>query len=312
MRILMLGIMLLAAPMAFAAFTLQDDGSALTVQENGKPVLVYHYALVTPPDGVAAHYRRACYIHPLYGLDGEVMTEDFPKDHYHHRGVFWAWPLCTVGSKPMDVWALDKVRQVHEKWVTRDADDQHAEIAAENGWVFDDAPDQPQVREHIRFTVHPEADNARALDFELRFENLSKETVTFLGAKNKGYGGFCLRPDSKRKPFQFTSALGTHPEDVLRAQTPWADISYRTKPDGPYSGAAVFQHPSDPGYPHLGWIMRHYGFLGVSWPHEETYILKSGDSFTLRYRMVLHRGTANDAGIAARFKAYEAQEKTPK
>lgn len=99
---------------------------------------------------------------------------------------------------------------------------------------------------------------------------------------------------------------------MLRAQTPWADISYRTKPDGPYSGAAVFQHPSDPGYPHLGWIMRHYGFLGVSWPHEETYILKSGDSFTLRYRMVLHRGTANDAGIAARFKAYEAQEKTPK
>jgi hypothetical protein len=44
-------------------------------------------------------YSRANYIHPLYGLDGEVLTEDFPADHLHHRGIFWAWHQVWLGDK---------------------------------------------------------------------------------------------------------------------------------------------------------------------------------------------------------------------
>ena len=44
-------------------------------------------------------YRRCHYIHPLYGLDGEVLTEDFPADHPHHRGIFWGWHQLWLGDK---------------------------------------------------------------------------------------------------------------------------------------------------------------------------------------------------------------------
>ena len=308
MRFMMLLIALAAAPLAQAAFTIDDNGKALTVLENGQPVLVYHYTLVPPPKNVPEKFRRACYIHPLYGLDGEVMTQDFPLDHFHHRGVFWAWPLCTVGEKSMDVWALEGVRQMHEKWLAREAGET-AEIAIQNVWVYDDAPNQPQVRETIRMVIQPADQQSRAIDFDMKFENVSQEVVTFLGAANKGYGGLCIRPDAARKPMTFTTAQGVLKEDALRVDTPWADVSYPVKPDGPTSGIAIFEHPSVPGYPFPGWIMRHYSFLGVSWPHETSHALQPGESFTLRYRMLVHRGGADDAKVAEAFNAYTEKNK---
>lgn len=290
--------------MLCAAFSLEDDGKSLTLLDGGSPVFVYNYETVEPPRLVPKQQRRSSYIHPLYGLDGEIMTQDFPFDHFHHRGVFWAWPLCRIGDKPLDVWVTNSARQLHEKWIAREAAEDRAEIAMNNIWVYLDAPEKPLIRETVRIIVHPVRDNRRAVDIDLTFENVSGETATFLGAEDKGYGGFCLRPDATRKPMQFTTASGPVSEDQLRFDTPWADVSYAVRRDGPLSGVAFFQHPGNPGYPHPGWIMRHYGFLGVCWPHEEEFALPAGESFQLRYRMTVHRGSADDARIADAFREY--------
>ena len=305
-NLMMIGMGLLVAAAGWAEFTLEDNGSSETVIENGKPVLTYNYARVAPPANVPDHFGRACYLHPVYGLDGDVMTQDFPVDHYHHRGVFWAWPECTVGGRRMDVWALDDVRQHHEKWTAREADADKAHVGVVNSWAFDDAPDKPQVREEVDFTVRPADATGRAIDFRLKMTNVSDKPVTFLGAKDKGYGGFCFRPDANRKPFTFTTAKGVCAEDALSFETPWADMTSRAAPDGPISGAAIFEHPSNPGYPFPGWIFRHYGFLGASWPHEKTHALAPGESFELQYRLYLHRGTAEEAKVAEKFEAYIA------
>ena len=62
-------------------------------------MLVYNHGVITDEKVPAKDARRsrACYIHPLWGLNGEVLTDDFPKDHYHHHGVFWAWPHVEIG-----------------------------------------------------------------------------------------------------------------------------------------------------------------------------------------------------------------------
>jgi len=312
MRHIMFSALLAAAPFAVAEFNVSDDGQALTVSENSRPVLVYHYSLVTPPDKVPEKFRRACYIHPLYGLDGEVMTQDFPLDHYHHRGVFWAWPDCFLGEKPLNVWLMDDVRQIHEKWLAKEAVAGRFELAVQNAWVYDNAPDTPAMRETVKITVNPAVDGTRALDFNLRMENVSGETITMRGAQtdNKGYGGFCYRPDATRKPMTFTAAPGVLEKDMLRLESPWADVSFPVKAgEQAQSGVAVFQHPSNPGYPFPGWITRAYGFLGASWPHTQTHVMKPGDAFELRYRMLVHRGTAAEAKVAEAFEAYTAAMK---
>ena len=243
-----------------------------------------------------------------------MLTQDFPLDHFHHRGVFWAWPDSTLGERKLDVWALDGAREVHVNWIAREADEQHAELAVENHWVYDDAPGVPLIKEQVRMIVYPAKENHRAIDFELTFENVSKETFTLRGSgtEKKGYGGFCLRPDAGRSPFFFTSKQGESPEDVLELATPWADVSFAADKEGKtFSGAAIFQHPGNPGYPHPGWILRHYGFLGQSWPHSKDHVMAPGDAFTLRYRLFVHRGKAAEAEVEKAFLDYE-KESLPK
>jgi len=295
------------------AFSLHDDGATVTVKDGEAPVFVYRYVPGKKPVFVPERYKRACYIHPLYGLDGEILTQDFPLDHFHHRGVFWAWPDSTLGDRKLDVWALDGVREVHSKWLVREADDTRAELAVENLWVYDDAPENPVVKEQIRMLVHPAEQNHRNIDFELTFQNISNEVFTLRGSgtDNKGYGGFCLRPDASRAPFLFTSRQGECTEDVLELESPWADVSYTVASDSEtFSGMAIFQNPRNPGYPHSGWILRHYGFLGQSWPHTKSHVMQPGDSFTLCYRLYIHRGKAGAAAVENAFQDYEKESTT--
>ena len=68
-----------------AEFALQPQGDGRTLLlEDGRPVLVYNHGdqLV---EGAAPDRTRSCYVHPLYGPHGEILTDDFPADHLHHR-----------------------------------------------------------------------------------------------------------------------------------------------------------------------------------------------------------------------------------
>lgn len=311
--------LLLCVGPVYGELDMQDDGKSLTVSENGKPILTYHYTRVDPPEGVPAdRYWRMDYFHPVYGPDGDVLTQDFPDDHRHHRGIFWGWPEGKAGDRKMDTWAIVGVRQLFEKWLEREKTEHYVRVAVENMWKFDDDPN-PVVRERLFFTVFPGDDMGRMVDFVLQFQNVAGEDVTFLGSqagdkkagkgRKKGYGGFCFRPDKSRVPLTFTAAMGQVKEDVLYLETPWADVVSRIKPDGPYSGLAIFQHPGNPGYPHPGWILRNYGFLGTSWPHNEPFVLKPGEHVELRYRVYIHRGTATEAKVAERFEEFVAAEK---
>ncbi|MHA1232848.1 MAG: DUF6807 family protein, partial [Candidatus Helarchaeota archaeon] len=73
------------------------------VLEKGHPVLFYR----TVPKSLKGKFERTHYIHPLYSLDGEILTEDFPEDHPHHRSIFWAWHQIWIGSERIgDGWSL--------------------------------------------------------------------------------------------------------------------------------------------------------------------------------------------------------------
>lgn len=69
---------------AKAGLTAEITAEAASVYEAGRPVLSYQRA----PKSQQGRFERAAYVHPLYDLDGNVLTEDFPADHLHHRGVF--------------------------------------------------------------------------------------------------------------------------------------------------------------------------------------------------------------------------------
>jgi len=97
------------------AFAYEDvDNARLFVSEGNQTVLAYNYGMMLA-DGVPEDRRRSCYVHPLLGLDGEQISGDFERDHYHHRGVLWAWPHMTVGDREVSLWDLRGIQARFEK-----------------------------------------------------------------------------------------------------------------------------------------------------------------------------------------------------
>ena len=301
----------LAAP-AYAGFSLVDDGVGVTVLEDGEAVLVYNHGAVEPETGdgdFADQYRRASYIHPLYGLGGDVITEDFPGDHPHHRGVFWTWPQIHHDGEHIDLWHLAGRQEFIEwearniEWGVEAVEVGHAALHAVNGWYWP-GDETPFTREDVRFTVHSAEDGGRAIDFHFTFTNVSDAVVEIRGQSGAGYGGFNVRPDGDRPEPRFATDEGHYPDDATDLVTPWAAWSARDGEDGLYSGAAILPHPDNPTEPQPRWIFRHYGFLGASWPHDNAYPLEPGDSVDLRYRLYVFEGPADEAPIAAQYSAF--------
>ncbi|GMW01728.1 MAG: hypothetical protein AMXMBFR84_28650 [Candidatus Hydrogenedentota bacterium] len=299
-----------------ADFSLTDEAGKLTVRDGEEPVLVYNYEPVQAPEGVDAHFTRSSYLHPVYSPNGSVVTQDFPDDHYHHRGIFWGWPMTRIGDRIIDIWALAGAHPRFDRWLAKQSSAESATVAVENVWLFDDDP-WPKVREQVYITVWTADGGTRAIDFLLRFQNITNEIFTIQGQDDedskqkvmKGYGGFNFRPDKSRAPFTFYGKDGVIAEDVLWMDTPWTAITWKEDDSGPVCGVATFQHPSNPDYPHGGWILRHYGFLGVSWPHTKAVVVEPADYIELRYRVLLFQGTVEEARVADRFKAYAEPSK---
>ena len=180
----------------------------------------------------------------------------------------------------------------------------------QNVWNFDGETD-PIVRETVDVFARPAKDGVRFLDFRLRFQNVTNENIVFEGAKNKGYGGFCLRPDAAHKPFTFVTHDGVLDEDVFRADSPWAALFWTHAESGARSGVAIFQHPANPDYPHDGWLLRYYGFIGAAWPHEQQHRLKPREHFELQYRLVIFGGEQSRDEIADHYQSYLSTAGTP-
>src|SRR5258705_1917507 len=77
-----------AAPALRFRFDAVSDKS-LGLWDCDRPVFVYNHCVLSQPGGPATH-KRSTYIHPIYGLDAEVLTDHFPADHVGHRGRYFA------------------------------------------------------------------------------------------------------------------------------------------------------------------------------------------------------------------------------
>jgi hypothetical protein len=279
-------------------FTDVNDNS-LGLWEGDRPVLVYHHGLIRKP-GVPADRARSSYVHPLYGVDGEVLTDDFPRDHYHHRGLFWSWPHVKVGEQEYSLWDLRGIRHQFERWIEKDASASGATLAVQNGWYVNS---EKVVRETIRLRVHPATAVERAIDVECEWVPV-KAPLTLTGAEGKSYGGLTLRfaPGTNTA---ITIPTGLTREDLPMTNLPWADLTRLWDAEQVTSGAAIFVHPSHPDFPPQ-WLTRHYGVLCLGWPGVKPATFRVGEVIRCRYRVWIHRGPASAERLARAYASYSA------
>jgi hypothetical protein len=285
-----------------AEFSLEETEERLVLKENGVPVFAFNHGEIQPPNGGVA---RSGYVHPLHGLDGDVLTDDFPSDHPHHRGVFFGWPQMTVLGGSVDVWHLRGLRPRFHEWGERRVEAESARLEAVNFWR-PEGSDDPAVEERVRFLVHPSDETGRMIDIHGTFLNLSDEPIVLRGQVGAGYGGLNVRMDGGRPGVVITTANGVLDGDAntLDPPSPWAAHTSRTGEGRSRSGVAIFQHPDNPGFPARSWTLRYYGFLGAAWPGERSHTIAPGEALDLRYRLFVYRGSADEAGVAERFERF--------
>lgn len=280
------------------AFRFEDvDDKQLRLLGDDGPVLAYNYGNIQAPDGGESLWR-SCYLHPIHGLDGEVLTDDFPSDHRHHRGLFWTWARVLVGDQEHDLWALRGCDQRFDRVLHQDAGAVCATLGVTNRWF---AGDTPIVRETVWVRAFRAGAVGRAIDVDLTLEAID-QIVSIAGREEKGYGGMTLR-FGPREDTVITTSSGKLDADSLRKPFPWADLSARLRGREQVSGAALFDHPANPGYPNE-WMLRHYGILDCTWPGVELHELKPGEPVRLRYRLWVHRGDVESGKVAAAHHAF--------
>ena len=259
-----------------------------------KPVMFYHAGANTYKGG----HARANYVHPLMGLRGEVLTEDFPDDHPHHRGVFWAWHQVLVGGKSVgDSWSCQSiVWDVRGVKVLAEAVGSAA-IEADVQWKSPrwQAGRRAFLAETATIRVHRVVDGVRAVDFRIALRALVDD-VKIGGAENdKGYGGFCTRIVLPRD-LAMTGPKGA----VTPKRTPvvaggWLNFTGTFGQSA--SGVTILVHPSNPGYPQP-WILRKQrSCQNAVYPGRHAVGVPKDKPLVLRYRLLIHK----NADVAKHF-----------
>jgi hypothetical protein len=298
-----------AARVEPGAVRITKDPQGYWFTEGDTKVLFYQAERKALPGGQAS---RSNYFHPLYDLDGNVLTEDFPKDHIHHRGIFWAWHQVRIGGKTVqDQWVnRDSFWNVQDARI--DADGRSASLALRVAWespLFTDGQGRrrPFVEERSVTRVHQAEGAIRKIDFHQRLTALV-DGVEIGGSDDpKGYGGFSYRvvmpPD-----IRFTGAQGVvTPIETAVSASPWMDVSGSYGPSGK-SGLAVLTHPTTAGFPQP-WILRARASMqNAVYPGRQATAIPRDRPVILRYRVVLHRGELAAAAIE-RLQAEYARER---
>lgn len=51
-------------------------------------------------------FKRGGYLHPITTPSRKVVTDDFPPNHVHHHGVWWAWTSTEFDGRKPDFWNM--------------------------------------------------------------------------------------------------------------------------------------------------------------------------------------------------------------
>jgi hypothetical protein len=247
---------------------------------------------------------RSDYIHPVYGLNGEMLTCDWPDGgHPHHRGIFWAWPEVEYKSERGDIYALQRVFARPTGNISYTSGAVFAEIEAENVWMWEN--ETPIVRELVSITAYRASQDSRVIDLTVIFQAI-EDGVTVATRFTNSYGGLNVRMETpaKQRISYYTDSVGVSPRRA------WANFNGRFERNQSESGMTILQHPSNPEYPGA-WVQ----YPDLSWvqptfPTPETrYPIVRDKSLTLRYRFVVHRGETPDDDISAkRWDAFQSAD----
>lgn len=290
-----------------AKFTLEKNDQGVTVQCNGELFTRYLKKSGAKP-----------ILWPIIGPTGKEMTRGYPmrdatgsekQDHIHHRSLWFDHGDVNGVSFWHEQSGGGTIE--HREYLKLEEGDQ-AEIRTRNEWVM---PNGLVVCEDVRSMTFGANEKVRWIDFQVKV-TAKQEKVVFGDTKEGSFGmrvAGSMRVELNNGG-RIVNSEGQTDGNAWGKRAAWVD--YSGPVEGETLGIAILNHPRSLRYPTY-WHVRTYGLFAAN-PFglhdflsdksaDGSLTLNEGESFEMFYRVILHTGDAQSAGIAEAFKKYESE-----
>ena len=297
-----------ASQTSAAEISFEPEADKIHVLINGKPFTTYHFE----------EKWDKPFLHPVRTLSGVDISRGWPvepregesDDHIWHRGLFMGHDRINGA----DFWreqGRDKTAiLVPRSTPTFSVADGAGTITADLDLLTTKKESLGAIRQEFTFSV---VGDSAVIDAHITV--LADRGVALtMGDTEEGWVGFrfddAFKQENGATLLNSDGLLGT--ENIWGNRADWVD--YSTMLHDEMVGLAIFDHPSNPGYPTY-WHARGYGLctanpFGVrNFTGDEskdgTMVVPEGGELEFQYRLVVHPGSADEAKITdlyARFK----------
>ena len=258
---------------------------------------VFSYQIETK--SLDGQYPRANYVHPLNDFTGNPLTEDFPEDHLHQRGIYWTWHQLYLDTVSMaDPWICEGI-EWDVRNVTSQVDGPNATIRAEVTWIAG-ADKIPVLEEEVQIEYHG-SENFYYLDFSITLHSLKKSLAIGGSDDIKGYGGFSARLIMGDN-LAFSDASGeVIPDNEPVEAGNWVMMDAVGENQ---NHVVIMYHPESTANL-KGWILRKSGSMqNPVWPGRERVVLDKNEQVEIKSRVVVFRGESTNTNIETIYQSY--------
>jgi len=269
------------------------EAGGLAVLVGQAEVLRYNASPVSPPEGVDRKYARGAYLHPLRTPAGLVVTDDFPPDHLHQRGLWMSWTKTRFGENHPDFWNLGggtgAVRSAGAEPVGQGP--VLAAFAAWHVWLDLNGPggEAPVLREHwlVRaWTVGGPAKGCWLVDLVSTQRCAGDKPLQL---PKYFYGGLGFRGHRDwLKQVEMRTSEGKVRKDGNESKGRWVDVAGPV--GGPWAGLLVMSHPANFRHPEPLRLHPQHPQICLAPSQEGDWAIEPGKDYVWQYRFAIHDG----------------------
>jgi hypothetical protein len=286
-----------------------QSGKSVALEHDGKKIWQFNYG----EDQPKPHF------HPVALPDGRTVTWDRPPDHVWHHGLWFSWKYMNG----LNYWEPDRATgkpQGSTEWANVQVDtrpDQSARIEMDLTYRPPDGPTALTEKRIVDVSA-PDEQGTYYFDWTCTFTAGEKDVLldrTPLEGEpgGKPWGGYAGL--SVRLAKELTERQAVTPEGPVefagqsrfRGKARAMDYSGLLK-DGPV-GVAACDHPENLNHPTPWYAIRSrpMSYFSPAVICDGSHTLKAGQSFTLRYRVIIHADRWDAARLEREYKRFAGE-----
>jgi len=245
-----------------------------------------------PSPDIKPVFLRGGYIHPVYTPKGKIVTDDYPSDHYHHHGIWFAWTKTEFEGKHPDFWNVgDRTGRIDFEKVGKTVSGAvYGEFTSFQKYVAltGEAPKTVLNEDWDVRVYNVGSEPYYIFDIVATQENASTSPLIL---EEYRYGGMGVRGNREWKDktkVSFLTSEGKTRDDGNATHARWCHIGGTV--EGQLVGIAVLDHPSNFRAPEPLRIHPDDPYFNYAPSQMGRFQIDPGKKFVMRYRFVVSDG----------------------